>query len=126
MPISPIYYHPEAFATNGERLMGSNAEGEFFLRGLFSYSKLESFYAQVIKPEHALDFESKLNLSGRSELVVAITNSYHACLKLAPFTTHRPKLSSAPWEVQYRYYFSIASIGGRACSLPYLYECTKN
>ena len=69
-----IYFQIEAYATSGDRLMGRNAAGESFLRGFFSYSKSESFYTQVTKPEHALDFESKLKLSGRSEPVVAVTN----------------------------------------------------
>lgn len=115
MSISPIYYHPEAYATSGEGLMGCNVEGEYFLRGLFSYTKSESFYAQVIKPEHVLDFESKLNLSERSEPVVAITNSDPSRLSEAgTLYYHRPKLSTAPWEIQCDYYFSIACIGGGA------------
>jgi hypothetical protein len=48
-----IYYHPEAYTTDGPKLMGRNAAGESFLRGFISHSKNQEFWIQVEKPEHA-------------------------------------------------------------------------
>jgi starch synthase len=32
-----IYYHPEAYTTSGPKLMGRNAAGESFLRGVLGW-----------------------------------------------------------------------------------------
>ena len=67
-----IYYHPEAYTTKGPKLMGRNAAGESFLRGFFSYSKAQTFWVQVQKPEHARYFAQTAECFGRSEAVKAV------------------------------------------------------
>ncbi len=105
-----IFFHSEAYATSGDRLMGRNAAGESFLRGLFSYSKSESFYAQVFKSEHVSDFQNKLTSLGRSELVVAITNSnfsrlseagtlYYPGPNISPQAFLRSSYGAASWSL---------------------------
>jgi glycosyltransferase involved in cell wall biosynthesis len=64
-----IYYHPEAYTTSGPKLMGRNAAGESFLRGLVSYSKASEFWAQVQKPEHGQHFAQTVQAFGRREPV---------------------------------------------------------
>ena len=64
-----IYYHPEAYTTNGPKLMGRNAAGESFLRGFVSYSRASSFWTQVDKPEYARHFAAAVSSLGRTEPV---------------------------------------------------------
>jgi glycosyltransferase involved in cell wall biosynthesis len=54
--ISAVYFHPEAYSTTGERLMGRNAAGESFLRGLITYSSSSVFGAVVSSSDHANGF----------------------------------------------------------------------
>ena len=51
-----IYYHPEAYTTSSPKLMGRNAAGESFLRGLIMHSKLDEYWLQVEKKEYAQHF----------------------------------------------------------------------
>ena len=38
-----IFYHPEAYSTNGPQLMGRNAAGKSFLRGFLQHRSTEGF-----------------------------------------------------------------------------------
>ena len=70
---SVIYYHPEAYTTNGPKLMGRNAAGESFLRGFLNYSNATAFWAQVQKPEHGQHFAAQVKAQGRTESVHAVS-----------------------------------------------------
>jgi hypothetical protein len=68
-----IYYHPEAYTTSGPKLMGRNAAGESFLRGLLSYSKADTFWAQVNMTTIKIDDKEydldKLSDNAKAQLV---------------------------------------------------------
>lgn len=70
-----IYYHPEAYSTNGPKLMGRNAAGESFLRGFFAYSQSDAFWAQVQNKEHAQHFMDAARSFARCEPVHAVYKS---------------------------------------------------
>ena len=74
MSKAAIFYHPEAFSTDGPKLMGRNAAGESFLRGYFSYAAESDFiYAQVIAQSHADHFDQKAKEHGRKEQIKAFS-----------------------------------------------------
>lgn len=65
-----IYFHPEAYTTAGQRLMGRNAAGESFLRGFLAHSHVtEDFWIQVQDPEHARVFAAAAQAAGHTQLV---------------------------------------------------------
>jgi hypothetical protein len=64
-----IYYHPEAYSTDGPRLMGRNAAGESFLRGFLAHSKTREFWIQAESADHAQHFARAVAASGRKEPV---------------------------------------------------------
>ena len=64
-----IYYHPEAYSTDGPKLMGRNAAGESFLRGFLEHSKTEEFWVQAESADHAQHFARTVAASGRTEPV---------------------------------------------------------
>ena len=66
-----IFYHQEAYSTNGPKLMGRNAAGESFLRGFFKYSKSVEFWAQVIDADQASFFDKTARSNDRKEPVKA-------------------------------------------------------
>ncbi|MDA9871188.1 glycosyltransferase family 4 protein [Gammaproteobacteria bacterium] len=71
-----IYYHPEAYSTSGEKLMGRNAAGESFLRGFLAYSSQNSeLWAYSQSTKHLEDFSSKAQQFNRAETTRAVTNS---------------------------------------------------
>lgn len=78
-----IYYHPEAYTTDGPKLMGRNAAGESFLKGFFLYSKAQAFWAQVQKPEHARQFAMTAQGFGRREPIKAVDKNSLAQLSVA-------------------------------------------
>ncbi len=70
-----IYYHPEAYSTQGPRLMGRNAAGESFLRGFLKYSKSSEFWVQAKTQTSAQHFADTVRANGRLEPVRAIEKS---------------------------------------------------
>lgn len=67
-----IYYHPEAYTTNGPKLMGRNAAGESFIKGYLKHSKTTEFWAQVQNLEHGQHFAQTVKAMGRSEPVTLV------------------------------------------------------
>ena len=67
-----IYYHPEAYTTDGPKLMGRNAAGESFLRGFISYNKTQEFWIQVEKAEHVDSFARTLKSLNKSESPIVV------------------------------------------------------
>ena len=67
-----IYYHPEAYTTQGPKLMGRNAAGESFLRGFFSQSNSSEFWVQVEHLEHGRHFQETFRTFKRPEPVRVI------------------------------------------------------
>jgi starch synthase len=48
-----IYFHPDAYSTNGPQLMGRNAAGESFLRAYFNQPRQQEYWCAVGAAEHA-------------------------------------------------------------------------
>ncbi len=48
-----IYFHPEAYSTAGNKLMGRNVAGESFLRGYFEHGTADTLWAAVRNQEAA-------------------------------------------------------------------------
>lgn len=67
-----LYYHPEAYSTGGPKLMGRNAAGESFLRGLLMHARTDEWWVMVQRPEHAQAFAQTARQQGRNEPVRAI------------------------------------------------------
>ena len=67
-----IYYHPEAYTTNGPRLMGRNAAGESFLRGFLKHCSADEIWVQVQTKEHTKEFARIAQSMGRLEPIRAI------------------------------------------------------
>jgi len=66
--MAAIYFHPEAFNINAEKLMGRNAAGNSYLRGIFKHSRPKNtFYAQVNSQSHAQEFTLLVKAQGREE-----------------------------------------------------------
>lgn len=70
-----IYYQPEAYATDGPKLMGRNVAGESFLRGFLKHSRADALWVLAEQPAHAREFEDTARKAGRQEPVKAITRS---------------------------------------------------
>ena len=68
-----IYFQPEAYSISGQKLMGRNAAGESFIRGYLRYSKSDTLWAQVLKPEHAQVFANTAQSLGVKKKVNYLT-----------------------------------------------------
>lgn len=78
-----IFYHPEAYSTQGPRLMGRNAAGESFLRGFLAYSKTQEFWVQIKNREAGELFAQAAREQGRTEPVRGVEKSSLAALSQA-------------------------------------------
>ncbi len=77
-----IYYHPEAYSTKGERLMGRNAAGESFLKGYLSHAeKAESFWVYNNNKDDVNYFDNLVKDFNRTETVIQISNRRHGRLR---------------------------------------------
>ena len=75
-----IYYHPEAYSTDGPKLMGRNAAGESFLTGFLRHSKAQEFWIQVDNADHAREFARIVAANGRKEPVRVVDKRNLAAL----------------------------------------------
>ena len=84
-----IYFHPEAYTTTGPKLMGRNAAGESFLRGVLTHSRQTEFWSQVSRPDHGRAFAQAVRAAGRPEPVHAVDK--HSLARLAkPGNVYHP------------------------------------
>jgi len=67
-----IYYHPEAYSTDGPKLMGRNAAGESFLRGFLSHGTAAEIWLQVEDPGAAEHFGRAFAGAGRSRPIKVV------------------------------------------------------
>jgi glycosyltransferase involved in cell wall biosynthesis len=94
-----IYYHPEAYTTSGPKLMGRNAAGESFLRGLLAHSRSDAFWAQVEKAEHAQVFAQSVKAAGRREAVKFVDKNSLAALSQADAVYYPgPGIGEHAWQ----------------------------
>lgn len=78
-----IYYTPEAYSTNGPKLMGRNSAGESFLRGYLKHSRADSFWVQSDQAEHARQYVETVKAAGRNEPVKTVSRTNLADLARA-------------------------------------------
>jgi glycosyltransferase involved in cell wall biosynthesis len=78
-----IYYHPEAYSTSGENLMGRHAAGESFLKGYLKYSSEGMFQAYVDQATDVSTLKDKIKIHGKSEQVDIVTLDNLVKLKTA-------------------------------------------
>lgn len=71
--MAAIFYHPEAYATTGVKLMGRHAAGEAFLRAHLQFSNTSEFWIFLDDRRHAASFEQVVRRFGRSEPVRPVT-----------------------------------------------------
>lgn len=71
-----IFFHPEGYSTQNDKLMGRHAAGASFLEGFFRYANpCAQFFVQVENQAHADQFEA-LSLSySRTEKIEVITQN---------------------------------------------------
>lgn len=96
--IAAIHYHPEAYTCSGPKLMGRNAAGAAFLRGLCAYSRTPTFWAFVQHLEHAQGFAAAVRAAGRQEPVMAVDPLHLGALaKPGTLYTPGPGLGEHAW-----------------------------
>ena len=79
-----IYYHPEAYSTKGDRLMGRNAAGESFLKGFLLHAKpTDSFWVHNNSVEEVEDFSKLVKSYNRSENIIPVNRMKYSRLKNA-------------------------------------------
>lgn len=61
-----LFYHPEAYTTGAAKLMGRHAAGASFVRGFIAHARLEAFWLQVERTEHAQRFAEQARALGRA------------------------------------------------------------
>jgi glycosyltransferase involved in cell wall biosynthesis len=111
MSSSAIYFHPEAYSTGGPKLMGRNAAGDSFLRGLLTHSTPNSaFYIQVGDLKHVEEFSSRAVALGRKEPIRAFSTAnlgvaeeaqviYHPGPGLSEHAYHRRLFGDDKWSL---------------------------
>lgn len=96
---SAIYFHPEAYTTSGPKLMGRNAAGESFLRGLLTHSRQDTFWLQVESPQHVQAFTDAARALGRHEPIKAADRRSLPLLKQAGVVYHPgPGIGGHAWQ----------------------------
>ena len=78
-----IYFFPEAYATDGPKLMGRNSAGESFLRGYLKHSHADTFWVLAEQSAHARQFADTVSKAGRREPVKAVNRNNLASLAQA-------------------------------------------
>lgn len=97
--IPTINFHQEAYSTNGPKLMGRNAAGESFLRGLFKYSKADELWAYVDKSQQANAFFAEGQRIAPHKQYRALTPDRFGLLQHAGILyLPGPNLSSSAWQ----------------------------
>lgn len=75
-----IYFHPEAYGTDGPKLMGRHSAGESFLRGYLKHSHADAFWSLTEKSEYARIFAETVQKAGRREPVKTVSRNNPASL----------------------------------------------
>ena len=68
-----IYFHPEAYSTAGNKLMGRNVAGESFLRGYFEHGTADTLWATVRNQEAADVFANMARATSNRKEIQAYT-----------------------------------------------------
>ncbi len=92
MANAALLFHPDAFDTSGNKLMGRQMAGEEFLKGFFRHAEIDQFFACVTDPKHAAILEKLAAgagpwLSEKPRTVFSLPDIQKAAL---PGTLHVP------------------------------------
>jgi glycosyltransferase involved in cell wall biosynthesis len=97
--IPTITFYPEAYSTNGPKLMGRNAAGESFLRGMLQYAQANEIWAYVEKPQHANVFFSEgQRLASNKELRALSPEQFGGLKHAGVLYLPGPNLASSAWQ----------------------------
>jgi glycosyltransferase involved in cell wall biosynthesis len=98
-PNAAILYQPEDFDTRGEKLMGRQAAGESFLKGMLKHSGVDALYCYAGRREHAGHFQRLMAGLGNQRPVHWL-DSQNAASPRGPGTLYLPdpSLGSAAWR----------------------------
>ncbi len=105
-----IHFVPEAYSTQGSKVMGRNSAGASFLRGYALHSKATEFWTLVEKRPHAKLFAQAVLAAGRKETVHAADKHnlgalaqpgtvYYPAPKLGPLAYQRAAFGHAAWSL---------------------------
>jgi glycosyltransferase involved in cell wall biosynthesis len=71
-----IYFHPEGYSIDTDKLMGRHAAGASFLEGFLKYSRTETeLFVRVEEDTHFAEFENQAIAFGREESVISISRN---------------------------------------------------
>jgi glycosyltransferase involved in cell wall biosynthesis len=94
-----IYFSPEAYSLEGQKLMGRNAAGAAFLRGFLKYSRNSDTYVQIEKGEHGVVIKKIIEESGSNKDLHLITQGSLVKLKSAGVSYFPgPNFGKLLWE----------------------------
>jgi alpha-maltose-1-phosphate synthase len=97
--MSALYFHPEAYSISGPKLMGRNAAGNSFLRGLVRYSQAERLTALVERPEDGPTFLQAVHSCQGQIPCEVITTAQAAALQRAGTLYYpAPGLGQMAWQ----------------------------
>lgn len=108
--VPAIFYVPEGYVTNGEKLMGRHVAGASFLDAFMEHTQTDKFYVQTDNRSHAEHFLSRLRAKGRSESVhqIGLSNprglvlpglAYHPGPGIAKYAWKRSFFGHAKWSL---------------------------
>ncbi|HVZ00524.1 MAG TPA: glycosyltransferase family 4 protein [Dongiaceae bacterium] len=94
-----ILYRPEAFTTQGTKLMGRQAAGEGFVRGFVRHANVERLFCYAARREHAEHFTAAAQAAGNTRPVTWL-NEADPRLPAAAGTLYLPdpSLSAHAWR----------------------------
>lgn len=94
-----LYFHPEAYTTEGVKPMGRNSAGESFLKGFFKHHRTNAFWVQVTQNGHEKSFEAIARGMNRQEPITAFTTTGLENLQAAGcLFLPGPNLSDSAWQ----------------------------
>ena len=94
-----IFYHPDAYSTTMEKVMGRNVAGETFLRAFLRHARNEVFWSQAFEDVHDRAFERLVRGAGRTEPVRSASGPAIAGLREAGVIHYPdPVLTRPAWQ----------------------------
>ena len=96
---SAIYFHPEAYSTDGTRLMGRNAAGESFLRAFLANHDTDDVWIYSDVDGHLVDFEKQAENFDRPFKIHQLSNETYDRLEVpGNLYVPGPGLSDFAWK----------------------------
>ncbi|MEB3332057.1 MAG: glycosyltransferase family 4 protein [Synechococcaceae cyanobacterium] len=99
MTAACLYYHPDAYCTEGRQIMGRHAAGASFLRGFLEGTHGEDLWIQVEERSHLAGFELTARALGRQQPVQVVERSTLGRLEGPGVVFHPgPGLGQEAWQ----------------------------